>query len=66
MKGTLDPDVVAGRGLEGTLDPNVVAGRGLEGTSIGRIGRDVDKKGWIRTLLMKGSDPDGDWIWMGI
>ena len=32
--------------MEGTLDPDVVAGRG-----------------WIRTLLMEGSDPDGNWIW---
>ena len=28
-------------GLEGTLDPNVVARKGLEGTSIGRVGSNV-------------------------
>ena len=27
MEGTLDPDVVAGRGFEGTLDPDIVDGR---------------------------------------
>ena len=31
--------------MEGTLDPDAVAGKGLEGTSIGRVGRDVDWKG---------------------
>ena len=40
-----------GRGLEAMsvrrgLDPDVVDGRGLEGMSIGRVGRDVDWKGW--------------------
>ena len=58
----IDPDVVAGRGLEGTaigrdVGSNVVAGRGLEGRAFGRdvgsgrccwkgIGRDRDWKGW--------------------
>ena len=30
------------------LDPDVVAGRGLEGTSIGRVGRGVNWNGWIQ------------------
>ena len=45
LEGTLIGRV--GRQLEG-LDPNVVAGR------------DVDWKGWIRTLIGRGLDPDVD------
>ena len=35
--------------MEGTLDPDVVEGR---------VGRDGDRKGWIRMLLTEGLDQD--------
>ena len=65
LEGTLDPDVVAGRGLEETL---LLEGdwkgwiqtllmEGLDPNVVdGRVRRDVDWKGrWIRTLLMEGT-----------
>ena len=56
QKGWIWTSLLEGDRICRQLDPDVVAGRGLEATSIerleGTLDPDVDWKGWIRTSIV--------------